>query len=159
MKRALFIGSVILTLPFFLSSFFFFSKPTYWSLQQTEVEGRKAALIQYEPHDKKWGLGVEFLFLNNQMSSTLSFYNVSLDEDEFESYVPLVMQTTNGTHFGYAFCLIGGQKLLLDEESNAFLRSSLEVEQSPVKIDVYGYSCTLHPDNYGKLLRKLNSKN
>jgi hypothetical protein len=148
-------GVALLT-PLFLSSFFFFSKPTHWSYQETNSGNSKSRLVQYEPKNKLEGLGVSFLQINGEIQTSLSLFHRSYDSIYHGRYVPVELVTEQKIIKGEALCLAGGQKLLLNSEMQKTLFDSLTQDQ-PVTIRLGENQSTLFPSSFQKHMKKLLS--
>ena len=142
-------GSALMALPFFLTSFLFFSKPTHWNFQSTQVQGVKAALLQYEPLKQKDAISVEFLKVGSKRQATLSLLQKVLEQNLHGETIPVHLVTEGLTIQGSAYCLKGGQRLVLDEGTEKTLFRLLR-EKKSVTLSVASSESTLIPENFNK---------
>jgi hypothetical protein len=151
-----FLVAILFFLPLLLCSFFFYTKPTHWSYQETFSNGVKSAIVQYEPRNKVDGVGVEFLKVGNTLQTSLSLFYKSYDPRYHGRNVPVTLKCEEVKKEGHALCLNGGQKLTLSQEMQQVLINELNLDQ-PVTIHLGENQSTLFPSNFKKYMKKLNS--
>ena len=106
--------------------------------------------LSYVSKDRMSGMNLEILCIGNNIKAYLHFSHM------IKQPAVIVLTTPESTEQFSAYCLRGGQKILLSQEALRFLYHALENNQA-VQISIGGYQSLIEPTGFQENLKKLQT--
>ncbi|MGL5625969.1 MAG: hypothetical protein ACRDDW_00420 [Candidatus Rhabdochlamydia sp.] len=124
-----------------------------WQVERlySDCEEHCSNKLSYLTKDYMSGINLEILYIRGHIKAYLHLYPHAIKQS---TVVELI--TKEATQSFNAYCLTGGQKILLPQECLNFLLHALENEQT-VQITIGGYQSIIEPMGFQENFKKLQT--
>lgn len=138
----------------FLLFFFSCNHSTNWQVEHiySDCKEHCSNKLSYLSKDRISGVDLEIIYIGNNMKAYVNLYPHIIKKQS--TMVELI--TKESTEQFTAYCLKGGQKILLPQEALCFFLDALENNQE-VKIAIGGYYSLVEPLGFKENFKKLQN--
>ena len=125
------------------------------SHQKGSQKGFNSSRLSYPVHDKVNGVGVEMVYVKNNLKTYLEVHSQTIPPYKNNSKEALVKMTTKDQIIhGIAHRHEGGQRVTLPADLQEILVDSLR-NGFPVTLELIGYSTTLEPRDFALVYQEM----